>query len=300
MSSVDFNLLRALQALLEERSVTRAAERLNLSQPAASGALAKLRRHYQDELLIRVGNAYQLTPLAAQLLDHAASAVAVADRIFSLQADFDPETSQRTFAVGLSDYTTTVIGGSLSRLLAERAPHVQVHLQQLTAEIADKAPESLSSIDAIVLPHSVLSDLPYQDLLRDEWVCVVSADNPSVGDELTRDHLTELPWVFTFRRSTAFTTAARELRIHGIEPRVQMVTEGYTVVPALVAGTNRIALIQKRLTRLLPGMGSVRVLPCPVPLAPLVLALWWHPAHTVDSGHQWLRRLLAEAAQSVT
>lgn len=289
--NMDFNLLRALQALLEERSVTRAAERLGLSQPAVSGALSKLRRHYDDELLTRVGNSYQLTALAQQLLEYAAGAAAMADRVFSLQADFDPATSERAFTVAVSDYTATVLGQSLSRLLNERAPRAQLHLQQLAPDVMDRAPESLRSLDAVVLPHSLLTDVPYQDLLRDEWVCVTAQDNTAVGEELTVEDLNELPWVFTFRRRTALTTAMRELRIHGVEPRPQIVIESYAALPSFLIGTNRIALIQRRLT----ANTTLRVLPCPVQLAPLLLALWWHPSHTADAGHQWLRQLFADA-----
>ncbi|MBA2946837.1 LysR family transcriptional regulator [Streptomyces himalayensis] len=293
--TMDFNLLRALQALLEERSVTRAAERLGQSQPAASAALAKLRRHYRDELLTRVGNSYQLSPLALQLLEHAAEAVAMAERAFSLQADFDPAASERTFTVAVSDYTATVLGPALSRLLSDRAPGIQLHLRTLTADMLEGAPETLRGLDAVVMPHSYLVGLPYEDLLHDEWVCLVSTDNQAVGEELSKKHLADLPWAYTFRRLSALTTAIRELRVHGIEPHPRMIAESYSALPSLVAGTNHIALIQKRLTRLAPRMDQVRVMQCPVPLAPLVLALWWHPTHTADAGHQWLRGLFHDA-----
>jgi DNA-binding transcriptional LysR family regulator len=296
---IDLNLLKPLQALLEERSVTRAAERLSISQPAASAALARLRRHFNDELLTRVGNTHRLTPLAAQLNERIAGTVSQAERIFTLQQDFGPATSHREFVVVLSDYTVTVLGEALSHLLDQQAPNVRLHLRQVTAETVDTAPESLRHIDAFILPHGFLHDLPYHDLLQDEWMCLVSTGNTVVGDRVTSEHLAELAWVLTYHRPTAYTTAVRELRTHGIEPRVAMVTESYSTLPALLAGTDRIALVQRGLADRLTATAPVRALPCPVPLAPLLLALWWHPTNTADAGHQWLRGLLIDAAERV-
>ncbi len=297
---LDLNLLKPLEALLQERSVTRAAERLGVSQPAVSAALAKLRRHFQDELLTRHGNSYQLTPLAAQLVDHTVNAVAMAGRVFSQQPEFEAETSRRRFVIHLSDYALTVLGPHLSQRFAERAPGICLDLRQITTDVVDAAPDSLLHVDAVVLPHGFLSDIPYHDLLEDEWMCLISSGNTVVGAQLRREHLAELSWVSTFHRPTAFTTAVRELRLHGVEPCLRMVSESYGSLPALVAGTDRIALLQRRLTEALRSAAEFRVLSCPVPLAPLKLAIWWHPIHTADTGHQWLRRLFAEAAEAAS
>ncbi len=294
---VDFNLLKTLQALLEERSVTRAADRLGLSQPAVSASLARLRRHFGDPLLVRVGNANRLSPLAIQLAERTGSALSLTERVFALQPGFQPESARREFTVVMSDYTIQVLGPALTRLLETRAPNARLHLRQATPEATEGAPDSLREIDAFVLPHGFLDDLPYQDLLSDDWVCLVAAGNPAVGAELTVSDLVTLPWVFVFHRPTAFTTAVRELRMHGIEPKVRIVTESYWTLPALIAGSGLITLIQRRLADRLAHQDDLRVLPCPVPLAPLSLAVWWHPVNTADPGHQWLRGLITEAEE---
>ena len=103
-----------------------------------------------------------------------------------------------------------------------------------------------------MLPHGFVTDLSHRDLYRDEWVCVVSADNPAVEDGLTVEDLETLPWVATFHGPTAATPAARQMRMRGIEPHVQVVTENFLTVPGLVAGSDRIALLQRRLVDLLP------------------------------------------------
>lgn len=294
--TADLNLLRALEALLEERGVTRAADRLGLSQPATSAALAKLRRQFNDELLVRVGNGYQLTPLAARLRERTASALAMVDRVFLMQPDFDPATAHRDFVILVSDYTLQVLLGQLARKVSAQAPGVRLFLRQLSEDSVDRAPDSLRDVDGVLLPHGLLLDLPYQDLFDDNWVCLVATDNTAVGAELTMADLARLPWVSVFHRWTSYTTALRELRIHGVEPNVQLVSESYWTLPTFIAGTNRIALTQSRLARRLTEADGVRALPCPVPIGPLKMAFWWHPNNTADAGHCWLRDMLRDVA----
>ncbi|GGM94773.1 LysR family transcriptional regulator [Lentzea pudingi] len=294
---VDLNLLKALRALLEERNVTRAAERIGLSQPATSAALGKLRRHFGDQLLVRVGNGYQVTPLATQLLEQVTTTMTMADRVFSLQPEFDATSAERRFTVVASDYTISTLGPPLSTMLAEHAPGVQLHLRPITSEAVDGAPETLRESDAFVLPHGFLSDLPHTDLITDEWVCLIAEGNTVVNDVVTTDNLAKLSWVTVYHRPTAFTTALRELRMHGVEPKVRLVTESYATLPALLVGTDRITLVQRRLAERLALAWPVRAVPSPVPLAPLKLALWWHPVNTADAGHRWLRGVVEEAAR---
>src|SRR4029453_12375404 len=114
IANLDLNLLVSLDALLQERSVSRAATRLGLSQPALSASLSRLRRHFGDDLLARVGNRYELTPLAAQLVDVPSSAMAGVLRVFTSAEQFDARTASREFTVLMSDYATTVLGPELA------------------------------------------------------------------------------------------------------------------------------------------------------------------------------------------
>ena len=125
LSRLDLNLLVSLDALLTERSVTRAAERLRLSQPALSASLARLRNHFNDPILARQGNTYELTPLASRLAEHTGSALDAARRVFESQAEWDPSVSTREFAVYGSDYAFATIGRRVSVLAARRAPGVR-------------------------------------------------------------------------------------------------------------------------------------------------------------------------------
>jgi DNA-binding transcriptional LysR family regulator len=151
-----------------------------------------------------------------------------------------------------------------------------------------------------VLPHGFVTDLPHADLHRDRWVLVVSADNAAVGGALTVEQLRTMPWVATYHGPTASTPAARQMRMLGIEPRVQVVTESFLTVPGLVAGSDRIALLQERLVQLLPLSAGVRALPPPFDAGPLVEAMWWHPVYDRDPEHEFFRDLVRRAAHQAT
>ena len=292
---VDLNLLRALDAILDEQSVTKAAIRLGLSQPAMSASLQKLRRHFKDDLLTRVGNVYEPTPLARELLAPTSTALRAATTVFFRDEDFDPATSSRTFSVVMSDYSTAVLGPPVARRLHDQSPGSRLYIYTLSPALVDGAPESMRSHDLIVIPHGFLADLPHQDVYEDDWVCIVSSDNEDVGDALTVDALVKMPWVLTFHQRTAFTTAVQQLRMQGVEPNVDIVTENYLTVGSLVAGSPRVALLQERLGQLLARSGGVRVLPCPFDADPLIETIWWHPMYDTDPGHLWLRDLFRQS-----
>ncbi|MEU6841714.1 LysR family transcriptional regulator [Streptomyces sp. NPDC046716] len=293
LSSLDLNLVVALRALLEERNVTRAGKRVGLSQPAMSAALARLRRHFDDDLLARNGAHYELTALGQVLLERTSTACDLLERLFSSQADFDPATESRTFSLIASDYAVAVFGTPLARLVHAEAPHVRLRFTQTPTTVVEDLGVLLSTTDGLLMPHGVVGDMPRTDLFHDEWVFLVSRTNTDVGEQLTRDQLAHLPWV-TYQR-TYDAPAVRQLAMLGIEPRVEVSVDSFTMLPFLVAGTHRIALIQRRLAHLMHDLAAVRLVPPPYEAVPLQEALWWHPLHTHDSTHIWLRR----AAQRV-
>jgi DNA-binding transcriptional LysR family regulator len=294
LANLDLNLLVTLDALLEERNVTRAAARLGVSQPAVSAALARLRRHFGDELLSRVGNRYEPTPLAIQLRGRIATALTSVQRVFDSSPDFDPAEAQLEFTLMMSDYAAAVLGQAFAATLAEKAPGILLRMPMHTPEAVDHAAETLRTVDGILLPHGFISDFPSVDLFEDDWVGLVAAGNPHVRDALTMEHLSSLPWVSTFHRPTAFSVAEQHLRMMGVEADAAVVVESFLTIPYFVAGTDRIAMLQRRLAGRLAGLGDVRVVELPFEPVRLVEAFWWHPAHRHDPAHQWLRRTLQE------
>ncbi|MEV8308240.1 LysR family transcriptional regulator [Streptomyces flavidovirens] len=294
LASLDLNLVIALRALLEERSVTRAGQRVGLSQPAMSAALARLRRHFDDDLLSRVGSRYELTALGQVLLDRTATACDLLERLFTSQADFDPAHETHTFTLIASDYAVAVFGAELARTVHAEAPGIRLRFQQTPTDVTANTGTLLSTADGLLMPHGVISGFPTVELYRDRWVFLVSDDHPDVGERLTLDDLRRLPWV-TYQR-TYDAPAVRQLGMLGIEPRTEVSVDSFQALPWLVAGTRRIALIQELLADRLRGVAPVRVMECPYEAVPVQEALWWHPVHTHDAAHIWLRETAGRIA----
>ncbi|MFI5593746.1 LysR family transcriptional regulator [Amycolatopsis sp. NPDC051758] len=297
LASLDLNLVVALRALLEERNVTKAGRRIGLSQPAMSAALARLRRHFDDDLLARAGTRYELTALGLALLDRTATACDLLERVFASQADFDPAREEHEFTLIASDYAVAVYGAELARTIHAEAPGIRLRFKQAPTENIDDAGELLSTVDGLLMPHGIIRGFPTVDLYRDSWVYVVADDNPDVGEQLTLDDLARLPWV-TYQR-TYDAPAARQIGLLGIEPRVEVSVDSFQLMPQLVAGTRRVALVQRRLAERLAGFVPVRVVEPPYDAVPLQEALWWHPVHTHDAAHIWLRETAARIGEAV-
>lgn len=297
LSRLDLNLVLALDALLIEQNVTNAGRRLNLSQPALSAALSRLRAHFDDPLLVRKGRQLELSPLAHRLKPLVSSAVNRLHTVFSVTSEFDPAEENREFLIDGSDYSVAVIGPRLRGLVAEAAPNVRLRFRCDTTGWAGSPRSVLDHVDIAIMPHGYVFDVPHIDVIEDRWVCIVSADNTAVGEELTLDNLSALPWVSSFQSERPVTPALRQLEILGVQPRIDTVVDGFLTLPYYVSGTDRIAFIQERLARAIPAELGLRRLPPPFDVVPHVGAAWWHPAHDRDPAHRWLRSLLKTVAR---
>ncbi|GAA4773725.1 LysR family transcriptional regulator [Citricoccus nitrophenolicus] len=295
LSRLDLNLLVALDALLTERNVTRAAARLQLSQPSLSASLGKLRRHFDDQLLARRGNSYELTPLAVRLAEHTTVALNATRRVFESQSRWDPSVSERVFTVHCSDYSLATIAPRVTRIAYQQAPHVRMHFVPSSSETTEEVLLRLPSIDGLVLPHGVLPQLPHLDVIRDGWVAIAATGNERVAGGLTMELLSESPWVFTYRTRLAFTSVGRQLEQLGVNPQIDVVAESFLTLPLFVERTDRLAVIQRHLAPLAQRMGDVQVLELPFNAVPLLNALWWHPVHEPDPEHRWLREVFHAA-----
>lgn len=299
--SQDLASLPVLRALLRERNVTRAGEAIGLTQSATSNALARLRRRFDDDLLVRVGREYHLTPLAQTLLDRADNAFEALERLF--EDSFDPSSSTREFTLSASDYFAVVVSGGLVPILRSEAPGIRLNLRQMsTASVSGWGDfeELLRQSDGVVLPPDYIRGRPSLKLLEDRWVCLMGS-HARVGETVTTDDLARLPWVAPYGPSlfSSF-PPVRQLRAVGIEPLVEVSVDGFQVVPFFVAGTDRVSFAPERLAAQFAGMNGLRLLPSPLPRNEHLLSLYWDPIETNDPGHRWLRETLRRAAESVT
>lgn len=288
LGALDLNLLIALEALLEDRNVTHAGTRLCTSQSAMSGALARLRRHFDDDLLVRVGREYELTPLAERLLPAVRETLRMAERTLDLTRRFDPAASHQRFTIVMSDYAMTVVVPPLLALLAREAPGVRLDFHPLIPDQVETE-EHLRRHDMMIMPLGYGLPGESEAVMHDRFVCILGRDNPAAADgRLDLGTLASLPHAAAgFGKSR--TPADRHLETLCIRPRVQARAPGYGILPFLVAGTEMVALVPERLAVRYAPIAGCAIMPTPFDPVALIEGMHWHGSHVADPAHEWLR-----------
>ncbi|WP_375388694.1 LysR family transcriptional regulator [uncultured Amnibacterium sp.] len=293
----DVRLLASLDAILQERSVSRAAVRLQLSQPSLSRALARLREHFDDQLLVRRGNSWELTPFAQTLTATTTTALAAVERVFRKDVEFDPELLEREFSIFGSDYTHATVGRAATDRAAVLAPRASFRFMNNAANRPPETLHLLESNDATMLPTGALMGARSVEVLRDRWVWLAATTNGVVGDELTIDDLRRLPLVLTHQTRRDPSPAVLQLRAAGVEPRIACIVDGFLTVPMFIWGTDRLALVPGHLAGMLVQNGGLRILECPYESTGLTASLYWHARFDEDAAHVWMRTMLAEVGR---
>jgi DNA-binding transcriptional LysR family regulator len=290
---IDLNLLSVLGALLEERNVTRAGAKLSLSQPTMSGALARLRQHFGDELLLRSGREYLLTPAAGRLLPAVREALGQVERTLTAPLEFDPATSTRTFSIAISGQALLALSGLPGRV-RELAPRVRLDMWPITTALME-TDRGLLGYDLLIAPAGFRPDGEPEVILRDRFVYVADPANPRLaGGRLTVEDLAALPHAAARLPQAELPAAALE-RL-GATPNVVLTTGGWLPLPFLIAGTDLVAAVPERLARRLSSAAGVTVTEPPFGTLELTEAAWWHPMRAADPALTWLRAIVQEEA----
>jgi DNA-binding transcriptional LysR family regulator len=289
LNRVDLNLLVAFDALISERSVTHAARRLSVGQSAMSSTLARLRKLFDDPLLFRDGRKMIATPLAESLAKQVRDVLDQIESILADRTDFDPARTQRTFTITASDVLSVILLKPLRARLAIEAPSVRVRVSPPAVDDAERLRRN--QVDIVVTPREAFTD--YQSfrntfLFSDRLLCAVDADNEAVGEKLSLEQFSSLPYLATTCERTK-TTAEAQLDRLGIPRNVEFSTT-FGMVPNLLSGSRMIALVHERLALALADQTTLRLLEPPMPLQPIHLLMLWTSSAETDPGHSWLRR----------
>ncbi len=299
LGGTDLNLMVALRALLEEGNVTKAGAKIGKSQPAMSTALARLRRHYQDELLVRVGRDYELTPFAKALVPSVQQTLQCVELALGTGSRFDPATSRHSFRINATDYVITVLAEVLLRRMAAVAPGIRLDFDSIPEDMHESE-HGLHNCDALIGPLGFGFPGSQEPLFRDRFVCVVDPANPRLKDgRLTLDDLSALPHAARSYGTTHVTPADRVMDELSVRRRVQVATGGFLPLPFLVSGTDLVTIIPERLAQRVAAALGLAVVEPPFGRVELIETLWWHPDKATTPEHAWLRRTLTEAAASL-
>ena len=292
---LDLNLLVTLDALLQEGSVTRAAQRVGLSTPAMSHALARVRERLDDPILVRAGRTMVLTPRAESLKARVHTLVAEARGALEPERPFVAAELDRTFTIHTTDYVLAVLGVATDRILRAEAPRVSV---RFVPNLADDA--ALLRDGASDLAIGIYADLPPEmrsrTLLTDRFVCVVR-DGHAAGSRLTLERFVELAHVQVAPRGKPGGYVDDMLRERGLTRRVVRAVPYFVAALQLVAQTDYVLTVPERVARLFASGLGLKVLEAPLELLPYALSLVWHPRYDGDAGHRFVREVFTRAAR---
>ncbi|HTT03420.1 MAG TPA: LysR family transcriptional regulator [Steroidobacteraceae bacterium] len=303
LNRFDLNLLIALDALLHEKNVTRAAERVFVSQPAMSAALQKLRDYFSDPLLVRVGRDMELTPRGLSLVEPVREALLSIQATLGTQPSFDPATVKRTFTVIVTDEAAPRTVAALLRRLAREAPGIQCHIEQVSQTSLTRLEYGDADLCLCLDILRLFGLRSYPDSLRVvelrpvRWVCAVCRDHPTVTDELTLPQYQALAHVFA--RPNGHTAPVEELvrRLLNMDIDVRATAQSLLELPFMLPGTPLAATLPERIATLVAPLLPLKTLALPFDVLDGHEVLLWHKRNEPDPGHAWLRTLLIEVAR---
>jgi len=294
VADLDLNLLRAFDAVLREGSVTGAAARLGLSQPAMSNALSRLRSLLGDPLFMRTSGGMRPTPFAQQLAAPVQQALDLIRAGFSQQAGFEPKTSDRVFRLQLTDVGEIAFLPPLLERLQRDAPLVRVETQHLPqGEVSDALASGEVDLALGFLPE-LSQGVVQKRLFRDRYVCLVRADHPRIGSRLTLAQFLAATHVLVSSRGSAHEIVEQTLRNQGLVRRIALRVPHFTVVPMILARTDHMVIVPEGLLRAITPFGRFKALKPPVDIPALDVKVHWHERFGRDPGVSWLRGLLID------
>ncbi|MGH8227668.1 MAG: LysR family transcriptional regulator [Steroidobacteraceae bacterium] len=305
LNRFDLNLLIALDALLHEKNVTRAAERVFVSQPAMSAALQKLRDYFDDPLLVRVGRDMELTPRGLSLVEPVREALLRIQATLGTQPTFDPKTVRRVFTIIVTDEAVPLIVPAVLRRVEREAPGIQCNFEQISHTSLTRLEYGDADLCLCLDLLRLFSIRAFPETLRVvelrpvRWIGAVCRDHPVLGDELTLEQYQSLPHVFA--RPNGHTAPVEELvrRLLNLDLDVRATAQSLIELPFMLPGTPLVATLPERVARLVEPVVPLKTFALPFDTLNSHEVLLWHKRNEPDPGHAWLRSLFIEVARDL-
>lgn len=296
----DLNLLPVFVTLIEERSVTRAAERLGITQPALSNALARLRVMMRDQLFVRERYGIQPTQMALDMAPVIAEALAKIDDVVLGQQTFDPTTAELAVTIAPNSYVEFVLMPAIVARLRERAPGIKLRLTPFGNDLAETG--VISGTTTMVLGRVVdpPDSLVVQHLMDEGLACVVRADHPKIRDRISRAQYEAMKHVNVLPPGRMRVGLFSALEQRGVRREVAVSVTHFLAVPEMIAVTDYCATLPILICRHLAKDPRLKILPAPLDLGTFPLDMAWHVRYRNDPAHRWLRSLVTEVTMDVS
>lgn len=288
---IDLNLLAAFQALMDERNVTRAAAKVDVSQPAMSAALARLRKLFDDRLFQRSANGLLPTPRAYEIAEPVARALGQIEALLAPAAPFAPETASLTFTLGMADYPAFVLLPRLLGELAEMAPNICVDVHGFGGRDEAVALLDAGKIDVAigVAPTVPESRILSRELFRDEFVTLVRKEHRATRGKLDLDAYLAMRHILVSPEGSKHGVVDQALADRGLQRTVQMTLPHMFAVPSILQQTPLAAILLRRVALHSAQAADLMIFPPPVPLPPISFHLIWHRRNDANLAQCWLR-----------
>ncbi len=287
----DARILVLFDEIYRTQSMTRAAQRLDLSQPTASIWLAKLRRQWRDPLFVRTSAGMQPTPRADALIGPTREVLGMLRRISGNEPAFDPGSAQRNFRLCMTDASHITL---LPRLLArvrEVAPGVRLDIAPISAGTAHLLETGEADLALGYIP-GLEAGFHEKRLYTQDFICLVSAKHPRIGAVFTARAYKDEAHIGILS-STSYTMLQGALKSQGIDRRVQLELPGFLGLGAIVSSTDLVATVPRTIGESLARTGTIRVFACPVKIPTFTVKQYWHARYHHDAGARWLRGVCA-------
>jgi DNA-binding transcriptional LysR family regulator len=285
---IDLNLLAVFQAIYAERHLTRAGNRLGLTQPAMSHALNRLRGLFDDALFVRTAAGMEPTPRAHQIAEPVGAALAQVRRALARPDRFDPATARQAFRLSMLDYETAVVVPPLAACFAATAPGIDLRIRHA------RRTDALDLLDRNELDVALglFDDLPARfeprALFDESFAVIARADHPDLSGGLTLDAYVRLPHLLVSFDGTPHGTIDDVLAREGLARRVALTLPYFLTAPLVIAATDMIATLPARIAALFRQTHGIAVLPLPVTLRGYTLSAVRHRRSAGDPAVQWL------------
>ncbi len=292
MKSIDLRLLSVFDEIVKTRSVTAAAEALDLGQPAVSVALAKLRHHFGDPLFVRTSSGMEPTPFSEGLVRPVRAVLDALDLVLDYRSEFDPGSSDRTFRICMTDISQLVLLPRLWETLRATAPGIRIEIMPLSSDTARLLENGEADLALGLIPQ--LDAGFYQQLLfRQDFVCMVGREHPRLSDGLSLAQFEAEDHAVVISSGSAPSIVEHEIGRQGIKRRVALKIPSFLGAAFVVEHTDLLVTIPRRLAELLQGRGSFRIFPVPFELPDYEVKQHWHERYHHDDGNRWLRGIVS-------
>jgi len=294
--TVDLNLLKAFDALMSERAVTRAAGRIGLSQPAMSHALSRLRSLFADDLFVRTPTHMEPTARAREIASLVSAAIQHIEAALNLGVGFDPAKCTGIFTAGMAEYAEVALVGRLAESFASQAAKATLRLTPLTgAEAAEQLDRGAIDV-AVAHMRALPGHLDSMMLLRDPFVLVARRGHPLVAQSLSLEAYAALDHVLVSPRGDATGAIDRALVDFGLKRRIALLVATYLALPVALAASDLVATVPRRTAQQIAAIAEIEIMPLAIDLA-VPVSMAWHRRATSEPAQSWFRSLLIEAAR---